>query len=207
MKPVILVTGFGPYPRVPRNPTDRLARDLAASARLRRLGLRIEPHVFETSYAAVRTELPALLARLQPAACLHLGLAPRASRIRIETRGENRARVLFPDASGRIPDRRLHAEGPAAIRLVARPAELLRLLGSRGFRAEISRDAGGYLCNALAYESYAAARVRGPARPTVFIHLPRLAIASQKRDLQRALEDVVISLARLARPAELSRGA
>ena len=48
----LLVTGFGPYPRVRVNPTGVIARRLGASKRLARLGLRVTCAVLETSYAA-----------------------------------------------------------------------------------------------------------------------------------------------------------
>ena len=59
----ILVTGFGPFPGAPFNPTGPLVKRLA---RLRRPGLthvQIVPHVFATSYAAVDRDLPRLIAR------------------------------------------------------------------------------------------------------------------------------------------------
>jgi pyroglutamyl-peptidase len=202
----VLVTGFGPYPRVPRNPTDRIARALAASPRLRRLGIGVEAHVFETSYAAVRADLPGLLARTRPDACLHLGLAPRARRIRIEQQGENRARVLFADASGRVPDRRLSPGGPDHVRLVAKAVPLAVALHRRGLDVELSRDAGAYLCNALAYRSFRAARAERPARPCVFVHVPKPAGTGRRRRhtpsegaMIRGLEDLVALLATDAR--------
>lgn len=202
----VLVTGFGPYPHVPRNPTGHIALALAASPRLRRLAIRVEAHVFETSYATLRTELPALLVRTRPDVCLHLGLAPRARRIRIELQGENRARMLFPDASGHLPDRRLTPGGPDRTRLVASAARLAAALRRRGVAMELSRDAGAYLCNALAYWSLSAAWAQRPARPCVFVHLPKPAVGPgwpramrserpTEPEILGALEDLVVLLA------------
>ena len=56
----ILVTGFGPFPGAPVNPTEALMKTLA---RVRVPGATIVTHVFATSYAAVDRELPALLRR------------------------------------------------------------------------------------------------------------------------------------------------
>ena len=95
----LLVTGFGPFPGAPFNPTTPLVKRLA---RLRRPGLadvRIVGHVFPTSYAAVERELPALIARHKPDALLMFGLATRAKRLRIETRARN-ALALLPDVKG-----------------------------------------------------------------------------------------------------------
>src|SRR3569833_1467297 len=76
----ILITGFGPFPGAPTNPTTALARRLA---RLRRPGLgnvRLVGHVFTTSYAAVDRELPQLIAKHKPDALLSPGRRRRASR-------------------------------------------------------------------------------------------------------------------------------
>jgi len=66
MLATILVTGFGPFPGAPRNPTGALVRTLS---RHRRSGLRIVSHVFETSYAAVDRDLPALIKQHRPTRC------------------------------------------------------------------------------------------------------------------------------------------
>lgn len=62
----ILVTGFGPFPRVRVNPTTSLAR--AVAKRLQASGLAAEALILETSYAG---GLPRLHA--------HLAASPRRS--------------------------------------------------------------------------------------------------------------------------------
>src|SRR6476619_1749473 len=95
----ILVTGFGPFPGAPFNPTGPLVQALA---RLKRPGLadvKIIGHVFATSYAAVDHELPALIARHKPDALLMFGLAPRAQTLRFEKRTRYSV-PTGPDARG-----------------------------------------------------------------------------------------------------------
>ena len=99
----ILVTGFGPFPGAPFNPTGPLVQRLA---RLRRPALadtKIVPHIFPTSYAAVDRDLPKLIARHKPDALLMFGLAPRAKTLRIETRARNTARCCPTRAAPRAP--------------------------------------------------------------------------------------------------------
>ena len=121
----ILITGFGPFPGAPVNPTTPLVRHLA---RLRRPGLadvRLVGHVFTTSYAAVDRELPQLIARHRPDALLMFGVATRERRIRIETRARN-ALALLPDATN--ASLRRHAilpGGPASQRMPMPAAWLL----------------------------------------------------------------------------------
>src|SRR5690242_3458937 len=105
----ILVTGFGPFPGAPFNPTEALVRRLA---KLRRVNLRLVTHVFETSYAAVDRELPSLVAKHKPDALLMFGLHGRAKTLRIETLARN-ALGRVRDASGATP--KTHSIVPAAL--------------------------------------------------------------------------------------------
>ena len=105
MTATILLTGFGPFPGAPFNPTGPL---VMALARLRAPGvrnIRRVAHVFPTSYAAVDRELPALLARERPDVLLMFGLAARRRHISIETRARNAISRVVADASGSCPPR------------------------------------------------------------------------------------------------------
>ena len=141
----ILVTGFGPFPGAPFNPTGPLVARLARLRRPCLANAKIVPHIFPTSYAAVDRDLPKLLARHKPDALLMFGLAPRAKTIRIETRARNSVSLL-PDAGG-MARRRLTiaAGGPAAITLPAPARHLLAAVRSTHVQAAQSRDAGRYL--------------------------------------------------------------
>ena len=103
MTTTILVTGFGPFPGAPFNPTGPLVEKLARLRRPRLADVKIAAHVFPTSYTAVDRDLPKLIAEHEPDAILMFGLAPRARALRIETRARNTA-ALLPDAGGLSPD-------------------------------------------------------------------------------------------------------
>ncbi len=204
----ILVTGFGPFPGAPFNPTTPLVKKLA---RLRRPALAdatIVAHVFPTSYAAVDDELPKLIARHHPDALLMFGLATQAKRIRVEIRARNAASIL-PDVSGAAP--RSHSVEAGAAAALDLPAPTKRLLGAlRGARvpATLSADAGGYLCNYLCWQAVEAARrPRGP-RLAAFIHVPPVRRHARPRapkrhftldDLARAGERLLVEIAAAAR--------
>src|SRR5262249_61345607 len=94
----ILVTGFGPFPRAPFNPTAALVRRLARAAR--RSGINCVAHVFATSYAAVDRELPAVLAAHRPHAIVMVGLAGGRESRSLETDSRHRRLVLVSDSAG-----------------------------------------------------------------------------------------------------------
>ena len=168
----LLVTGFGPFPGAPFNPTTPLVKRLA---RLRRPGLadvRIVGHVFPTSYAAVDRDLPALIARHKPDALLMFGLATRAKRVRIETRARN-ALALLPDVKGATVHRTKIAPGETAALSMPMPAiRLLNAARTARVPAVRSRDAGRYLCNYLCWRAAEAAAAKDGPRLAAFVHVP-----------------------------------
>jgi len=170
--PTILITGFGPFPGAPFNPTGPLVKRLA---RLRRPGLqdgKLIAHVFATSYAAVDRELPRLIARHKPDALLMFGLAPRARVLRIETRARN-AVALLPDAGGgSLPRHAIEPGSPATMPLPAPTQRLLGAVRATGLAAALSRDAGRYLCNYLCWHAAEAVGTTGGPRLAAFIHVP-----------------------------------
>ena len=95
----ILVTGFGPFPGAPYNPTQPL---VARLTRLRRPAfddVELSSHIFPVTYKAVDRELPLALAKHKPHALLMFGLAGRTGYLRIETRARNAVTMLWPDAA------------------------------------------------------------------------------------------------------------
>jgi pyroglutamyl-peptidase len=202
----ILITGFGPFPGAPVNPTTPLVRHLA---KLRRPGLgdvRLVGHVFATSYAAVDRELPRLIARHRPDALLMFGVATREKRIRIETRARN-ALALLPDATN--ASLRRHAilpGGPASRRMPMPAAHLLAAAKSAGVPAYLSRDAGRYLCNYICWRGAEAVAAKGP-RLAAFVHVPPLSRTARRKgtrrlaaaDLARAGEAILMAVAAAAR--------
>ncbi|MDR6952761.1 pyroglutamyl-peptidase [Ancylobacter sp. 3268] len=170
--PHILITGFGPFPGAPANPAASLARDLARLRRPALAGtrrsLRILPTLWEQAAG-----FPSTLDAFAPDIVLMIGLAARRRAVSIEWLGRNHTRLL-PDAARRHPSERRFEAGSAAIRRGGfDAAPLLQALAVAGLPARLSRDAGGYVCNALAWSAYGWARQGGARRLAVFVHIPR----------------------------------
>jgi pyroglutamyl-peptidase len=190
----ILITGFGPFPGAPFNPTGPLVKRLAKTRVAR---VKIVTHIFETSYAAVDRDLPKLLKRHKPDAMLMFGLATRARIIRIETRAQN-ALARLPDAVGKTPRSAAIAKGkPAAAPMLAPAQLLLKSVRKTGVRARLSRDAGQYLCNYLCWRATEAAAAKGGPRLAAFVHVPLVGHNSllTAHDLLRAGTRVLAALA------------
>ena len=170
----ILVTGFGPFPGAPFNPTVPLVKRLAKLRRPALGDVTIATHIFEVAYATVDVELPQLLATHRPHALLMFGLAARTPWLRIETRARNAATPIWPDQRGA----RMH-KGSIAGTADARAfgphvSRLLRAARLTGIDARASRDAGRYLCNYLCWRAIEAADQPAGPRLAAFIHVPPL---------------------------------
>src|SRR5208282_3406730 len=76
----VLLTGFGPFPGAPFNPSAVLVKALARRRRPALAGVERLPYVFETNYAAVDKILPGLFA-LRPDIVLMFGLAGHRRRL------------------------------------------------------------------------------------------------------------------------------
>ena len=208
----ILVTGFGPFPGAPFNPTGPL---VARLLRLRRPALsevELTGHIFPVTYRAVDRELSELLAGYRPQALLMFGLASRTSYLRIETRARNAVTTLWPDADHTRVRKGSISGSADATMFGPHTAKLLRAADATGVDARASRDAGSYLCNYLSWRAIeATCRDDGP-RLAAFIHVPLLArgIAQQRKgashrmtleQLVDAGEAMLMELVRLTRSA------
>ncbi|HZL30545.1 MAG TPA: pyroglutamyl-peptidase I [Pseudolabrys sp.] len=167
----LLITGFGPFPGAPYNPTVKLVRALTRVRRPAFSDVKMVEHVFETSYAAVDRELPQLIATHKPDALLMFGLHGRAKTIRIETRARN-ALALLPDVSGNILRRSvIDCEAPFSHAMPMPAWRLLAAARSAHVPAVLSRDAGRYLCNYLCWRAREAVNGGGP-KLAAFVHVP-----------------------------------
>jgi pyroglutamyl-peptidase len=171
----ILVTGFGPFPGAPYNPTMPLVARLLRLRRPAFSEVELSGHIFPVTYKAVDRELPQLLAQRRPHALLMFGLATRTPHVRIETRARNAVTTLWPDADHTSVRKGSIAGGADAKMFGPHTAKLLRAALGTGVDARASRDAGSYLCNYLSWRAIESTCVDDGPRLAAFVHVPPLA--------------------------------
>lgn len=177
----VLVTGFGPFPGAPFNPTVPLVARLVRLRRPAFSDVELAGHIFPVTYTAVDRELPKLIAKHRPQAMLMFGLATRTPHVRIETRARNAVTTLWPDADHARVRKGSIAGGADARMFGPHTARLLRAAVGTGIDARPSRDAGSYLCNYLSWRAIeAASSDSGPAL-AAFVHIPLLARGAQSQ--------------------------
>ncbi|WP_028135366.1 pyroglutamyl-peptidase I [Bradyrhizobium japonicum] len=210
----ILLTGFGPFPGAPHNPTQPLVARLAQLRRPALDDVAIASHIFPVTYAAVDRQLPELLAKAKPDALLMFGLAARTPYLRIETRARNAVTMLWPDAANTRSSKRGIAGHADAMTFGPHTARLLRAARLTGIDARSSRDAGAYLCNYLSWRAIENVRAGRP-QLAAFVHIPLLARSSAARrkaapritleELVDAGEAMLMEMVQLARKQRTMR--
>lgn len=183
-RPVVLLTGFGPFPGIPENASTRLASELSAAAQ------DLYPsHAF--SWARLPTEwhhgprrLHELYRELAPSVAIHFGVSSRASGFEIELRGRNRLAAVA-DAAGVVPlTSKIDPGGPDELPTRLPVTRIMTSLRAHGLPASLSRDAGAYLCNAVLWHASDFGRRHDQSLRAGFIHLPA-GLANLRRQSKR----------------------
>ena len=174
VSPRVVVTGFGPFPNAPENPTEALVRALLSEPPDGFGAGALRAIILPTDYRRSWATLTALYRRFPPDIVVHFGLSRRSDCLKIE-RGASRAVdpsrcdvAGFAPSSGRA--RRSGADWLAATLPVER---IVAALSDAGFPAAASDDAGRYVCNATLYRSLVTAP---PDRVVGFVHVPPLGV-------------------------------
>lgn len=207
----ILVTGFGPFPGAPWNPTQPLVARLTKLRRPAFDDVDFSSHIFPVTYKAVDDELPRLLGKCRPQALLMFGLAARTAHLRIETRARNAVTMLWPDAAQTRSRKGSITSGADAAMFGPHSAKLLRAARATGIDARASRDAGAYLCNYLSWRAIEQVVGDEHLHLAAFVHIPLLARAgasTRKGSSRITLEQLVdAGEAMLLEMVRLTRGA
>lgn len=180
--PLVLVTGFGAFLDVERNPSGELARLLEAEppegCRVRGIEL---PVTFDGAPVAIAEELE----RLGQTPVLLLGTGVhRGPCFRLEKQARGNLKSDRPDNAGRIAD----GEGIVLGEDLATELELSSLVplleAPELDPVMLSEDAGGYVCE----RTYHALLTEANARsiPALFLHVPPLEFMESERQAAHA---------------------
>ena len=166
----VLLTGFEPFGPYGINPSQQVIQSFDVALR----GVQIEKAILPVSY----TETPNILLRLLNeqswSMVICFGLHGSGG-IRIETQGRNRNSSASADNDGvTCLNQPVVANGPDTLPVTLPTRKLLDALVAAGFPANLSDDAGGYLCNHTLYTLLCELNQRNITTPAGFIHLPPL---------------------------------
>lgn len=167
--PDLVLTGFGAFPGVAENPTQRLVEHFRQQPALMPQGTDL--HLLDVDYRSVGAQIDALL-HDPPRALILTGYSHLATSITLEARAHGICAPDKPDATGHVPV-------PSADALPDRYTSidletLCRALSEEGETAVISHDAGQYLCNFSYRHALERVEERGLSTRVLFVHLPAL---------------------------------
>ena len=171
----ILVTGFEPFGGMDRNPSGEAALLLRGASLP---GISLHALQLPVSAPAAWQRMRAAIRRHDADIVIALGVAAGSAAIRVECTAWNHADYRIPDNRG------LQPRGVPVIRHAPERREVLadaslirKALRSQGLPAELSSDAGRYVCNDLYYRLlHYAARPASGIRQAVFIHVPEATV-------------------------------
>ena len=187
-RPLVLLSGFGVFERVQRNPSGLLARALAARPPH---GWRVAAALLPVSFArAPETWERRFRGLARPALLLSMGVSKEAS-FRLERFGRPRLKpVARPDVDGELPV--AHSRSGPVLESPLDLVGLARALRARGLGpVRVSRSCGGYVCERICH--HVLERGQEAGIPALFLHVPPLAhvpLARQERFVRALLEEL-----------------
>lgn len=181
----ILVTGFGPFPGVPKNPCQTVLAFLES-----RRPTEILTHTLPVSYRRSIVELDTMIAERQPRCIVQLGVSAKTDLVKLEQFAYNIRDASIPDVDGEycraVP---IRAGGLAVARQsTCDLQELQRQLLSRGYQTVLSTDPGKYVCNNIYWHTLDTY----PKIPSVFVHIPMLNDSNQQTVCETCTELVLL---------------
>jgi len=165
-----LVTGFGRFGKVERNPSALIVSDLDGA---RIGGHDVAGRVLPVSADATPRAVRAALDETDPTLVLLLGVAPGRAALAAERVAVNVFDFDEPDNDGALPvDVPIEVDGPAAYFATLPLRAIIEAWHEAGIPGYLSDTAGTYLCNAALYTALHA--TADEPLPVGFIHLPSL---------------------------------
>ena len=140
--------------------------------------------VLPVSYARAADALRAAIREREPAVIICFGLADNRDTVSVERFAHNLDEASTTDndaASGSGAE--IDPAGPLAFRSTLPVDAIVAALQAEGIPAEVSRDAGGFLCN---HVFYVLLRDLGENQTGGFVHVPPLDVLPQDQLLRAA---------------------
>ena len=183
-----LVTGFEAFGG------DTVNASLAALQKLPThvSGVAITTLELPTSFARAPAVLAAAITQYQPDIVLGTGEAGERNALCIERVATNLCDARIADNDGARPQAaEINAEGPAACFSTLPVNAILAALREAGLPAEISNDAGKYVCNQVFYTLMNLAAAQSHRWRAGFLHVPHAYDAAARPQAKMKLDDIV----------------
>ncbi len=190
-RPTILVTGFGPFPGTPDNPSEYLIHSIEQGQIRIPHGISVTTAILPTSWSKVPDAISRIHAGHRPDIALHFGVAEQTRGYRIERQARNQTERV-PDADGDLPRRPyIQRRGPSRFRSSLPTVRIMLRLRALGLPASLSDNAGSYLCNKLFYLSLCSGQQATAPGSALFVHIPHLSSFAGEKELFSGAEAII----------------
>ena len=169
-RPKVLLLGSEPFGGLSLNPAAEVVGQFAGNVSE---AYDVVGAVVPVSYTDLPTRIASLVATIEPAIAIGLGLFVGASCVRVETTAINIADFDVVDNHGVfVRNQPLEVGGPGARLATYNAPRIASALRADGIPARVSHHAGTHLCNLTLFNLLKACA--GESRPVIcgFIHLP-----------------------------------
>jgi pyroglutamyl-peptidase len=171
----VLVTGFEPFGENDVNPSQLVAEAL-------------DGVVLPVSYERAAAELHRAIEERTPDFVVSFGLAADRTAVTVERFAHNLDEGATTDNDGTPGSGEpIDPAGPLALGSTLPVDAIVAALNAEGIPAEVSRDAGGYLCNHVFY------RLRSAGVDGGFVHLPPLEVVPVEEQIRAARTIVAVA--------------
>lgn len=175
----VLVTGFGPFPGVPANPSEAAVRVLQRRADAEEFPFELVTAVLPVDFSVIPGRLHELIAEEAPDLVIATGVDASAQAISVERVAVNLVDARMPDSAGLQPVDRAVIDGGPDGYLATLPVKAVHAaISATGLNAELSLSAGTYGCNAA---MYAVLHFAPPGTRGGFLHIPPTSVAAPER--------------------------
>jgi pyroglutamyl-peptidase len=173
MKPRVLITGFGPFPGQPVNPSATLVRSLRQFFAREQQRFDLRAVVLKTEYEGGWQKLQSELNRFKPDVVVCFGVAAGETGFRLEQQARNHCSTEKPDAAGYTPaSSTINPDGAISHNATLPLNQIQSDLTAARIDCRMSDDAGDYLCNHVFFNLMARATSEGSPVRAGFIHIP-----------------------------------
>lgn len=198
------VTGFSRFHNVPINPTDLTVKALPAYMKdnsPRNRALLASTRVLKVAAESTREELQAMYKGID-APChpvivgksraerrivfVHLGVNVCVNHFQLEIQGKNEATFACADELGWKPIKRPidpnNSDLSSSCQTTLELDPLMGQMRQKGFKVDLSTNAGRFVCNWVYYNSLMLAEANGAA--ALFVHVPPASVVPVERQVQ-----------------------
>lgn len=198
------LTGFSRFHNVPVNPTELVVTALPKyleEAPLKNRALLASARVLKVAAKSTREELQAMYKGLDVPShpfivgksraerrivFVHLGVNVCVNHFQLEIQGRNEATFTCPDELGWTPMKRPidpdNCDLYSVCRTTLKLDPLISDLRRKGFKVDMSSDAGRFVCNWVYYNSLQLAEANGAT--ALFVHVPPASVVPVGRQTQ-----------------------